>query len=69
MSAEVVTLHKSDLEKAIDLVRSYGTDDVIFIIKDPQTDLVEYIAPTETSIYELSGRCLAVSQDILAGDD
>ena len=69
MTAEIVKLHKTPLDKAIDLVRSYGTDRVLFLIKNPDTGLVEYIAPTEASIYELAGWCTAVAQDILNGDD
>jgi hypothetical protein len=69
MSAEIVKLHKTPLDEAIDLVRGYGTDRVIFIIKNPETELVEYIAPTDCSIYELAGWCTATVQDILAGDD
>lgn len=65
MSGNVVQLRKSHLEEAFDLISKHNTQEVLFIFRNPETEMVEYITPCDMSIYELSGWCQAVSHDLM----
>jgi hypothetical protein len=68
MTASIVPLHKSDIDKQVELLKSAGAVKVLMIFQTAD-GWIEYIAPTETSIYELSGWCHATIGGLMEGDD
>jgi hypothetical protein len=68
MSAQIVPLHKTNIDKQVDLLKQAGAVKVLMIFQTAD-GWIEYIAPTETSIYELSGWCHATIAGLMEGDD
>jgi hypothetical protein len=64
MTDNVVKLRKSNFETQIELANQCGVDNALIMWLD-EDGFVQYIAPPETSIYELAGMCQAVATDLL----
>lgn len=68
MSASIIPLHKSDIDKQVELLKSAGAVKVLMIFQTAD-GWIEFISPTETSVWELSGWCNATIAGLMEGDD
>lgn len=68
MSAEVVLLHKSDIDKQVELLKESGAVKVLMIFQTAD-GWIQYVAPPDTSVWELSGWCNATIAGLMEGDD
>jgi hypothetical protein len=62
--AEVISINQRDFEQQFKLIKECRPQKVLIVILD-EDDQVQYIAPKDTSIYEICGWLDAVKQDIL----
>lgn len=60
----VVSIKERSFDKYVKLIEEYKPKKVLVIILD-EYDQVQYIAPEDTSVYEISGWLSAVNSDIL----
>lgn len=68
MSAEVVQLHKSDIDKQVDLLKESGAMKALIIFQTAD-GWIHFIAPPNTSIWELSGWCNSAIAGLMEGDE
>ena len=64
MADNIVQLRKSVFQQQIEIAESCGIDSALIMWLDEE-GLAQYIAPPETSVYELAGMCEAVKMDLL----
>jgi hypothetical protein len=62
--ADIVNIRKSPYEEAMELMLSMRPQAVLIIVLDGD-DQVQYIAPPNTSVYEIAGWLEATKQDLL----
>jgi hypothetical protein len=63
---KVVQLHKTDFQKQVELALECGVESALIMWLDDE-GLCQYLAPPNTSVYELGGMCAAVQIDLLTG--
>jgi hypothetical protein len=68
MSADIVPLHKSDIDKQVELLKEAGAVKALMIFQTAD-GWIEFIPPTNTSVWELSGWCNATIAGLMEGDD
>jgi hypothetical protein len=63
--ADIINIHQKDYEQQFKLIKDCRPKKVLMVILD-EDDQVQYIAPKDTSVYEICGWLDAVQQDILS---
>jgi hypothetical protein len=68
MTASIVPLHKGDIDKQVELLKEAGAVKVLMVFQTAD-GWIEFIPPTNTSVWELSGWCNATIAGLMEGDD